>query len=596
MFVNSGSSKDRSHRRGAGEKNVRRLPRTKSRNESRPIYCSMPTAKEIFDKLEGAVIFSNLDMRQGFNQIAIKEGDEGKMAFHGADGLYEWNVMPFGLRNASAVFQRVMDQVLKTVPAAACYIDDIVIFSRSEEEHAAHLMATLDAIAAAELTCHPEKCKIARKTVAYLGFEVQGGKMEIQEAKGAVLDKLGAPKDKGALRALLGFLNYYRRFIPNFSKRTYRLNQLLREGQAWKWGPEEEQARRDLLEAIKVGTVLQLPKKDAPFTIYTDWSSMGMVAVLCQELGGEERVVAYASQSCTATEANYSSYEGEGLAAVWGVTHFRAYLQGCKFTLVTDHQPLLWLMTNQTLTGRNARWAMRLQEYDFVIKHRAGKTLQHVDGLSRNPPPEEEQQPEERERIVQQVYEKLGHYGGARTRQLLQTTYWWAGMRRDVSKWVQGCEACQRNKAALEKGREELRSLPIQGLGFRWSLDLAGELPLSRRGKMYIVVMIEHTTKWVEARAIASKNSGLIREAFLDQILTTYGACGEVLTDQGTEFQGSFAEILKEAGITHRVTSRYHPQSDGLTERMIQTIKNGRRYPLSHLFPPQSVILPLRDL
>ncbi|GJP83665.1 hypothetical protein CLOP_g13794 [Closterium sp. NIES-67] len=279
-----------------------------------------------------------------------------------------------------------------TVPAAACYIHDVVIFSKSEEEHAEHLKATLDAIAAAGLTCHPEKCKIARKTVAYLGFEVQGGKMGIQEAKVAVLDKLGAPKDKGVLRALLGFLNYYRRFIPNFSKRAYRLNQLLREGQAWKWGSEEEQARRDLLEAIKAGTVLQLPKKDAPFTIYTDWSSMGMGAVLCQELGGEERVVAYASRSCTATEANYRSYEGEGLAAVWGVTHFRAYLQGRKFTLVTDHQPLLWLMTNQTLTGRNARWAMRLQEYDFVIKHCAGKTLQHADGLSRNPPPAEEQQ------------------------------------------------------------------------------------------------------------------------------------------------------------------------------------------------------------
>ncbi|GJP66488.1 hypothetical protein CLOP_g23415 [Closterium sp. NIES-67] len=216
--------------------------------------------------------------------------------------------------------------------------------------------------------------------------------MGIQEAKVAVLDKLGAPKDKGALRALLGFLNYYRRFIPNFSKRAHRLNQLLREGQAWKWGPEEEQARRDLLEAIKAGTVLQLPRRDLPFTLYTDWSSTGMGAVLCQEVEGEERVVAYASRSCTATEANYSSYEGEGLATVWGVTHFRAYLQRQRFTLITDHQPLLWLMTNGSLTGRNARWAMRLQEYDFIIKHRAGKTLQHADGLSRNPPPAVEQQ------------------------------------------------------------------------------------------------------------------------------------------------------------------------------------------------------------
>ncbi|GJP55553.1 hypothetical protein CLOM_g14511 [Closterium sp. NIES-68] len=320
---------------------------------------SMPTAEEIFDRLEGAVIFSTLDMRQGFNQIVIREEDKCKTAFHGVVGLYEWNVMPFGLRNASAVFQRVMDQVLKTVPSAACYIDDVVIYSKTEEEHAEHLRATLDAIAAAGLI----------------------------EAKVAVLDKLGAPKDKGALRALLGFLNYYRRSIPNLSKRAHRLNQLLREGQTWKWGPEEEQARRDLLEAIKAGTVLQLPRRDLPFTLYTDWSSTGMGAVLCQEVEGEEQVVAYASRSCTATEANYSSYEGEGLAAVWGVTHFRAYLQGQRYTLITDHQPLLWLMTNGSLTGRNARWAMRLQEYDFIIKHRAGKTLQHADGLSRNPPP-----------------------------------------------------------------------------------------------------------------------------------------------------------------------------------------------------------------
>ncbi|GJP58279.1 hypothetical protein CLOP_g22986 [Closterium sp. NIES-67] len=299
------------------------------------------------------------------------------------DEVTGWKIDRVGL-NCSAASSNTAVSDLATyakVPSAACYIDDVLIYSKSEEEHAEHLRATLDAIAAAGLTCHPEKCKIASRAIGYLGFEVQGGKMGIQEAKVAVLDKLRAPKGKGALRALLGFLNYYRRFIPNFSKRAHRLNQLLREGQAWKWGPEEEQARRDLLEAIKAGTVLQLLKRDAPFTLYTDWSSMGMGAVLCQEVEGEERVVAYANRSCIATEANYSSYEGEGLAAVWGVTHFRAYLQGQRFTLITDHQPLLWLMTNRSLTGRNARWAMRLQEYDFLIKHRAGKTLQHADGL-----------------------------------------------------------------------------------------------------------------------------------------------------------------------------------------------------------------------
>ncbi|CAI7735718.1 unnamed protein product, partial [Closterium sp. NIES-54] len=177
-----------------------------------------------------AVIFTTLDLRQGFNQIAIREEDKRKTAFHGVDGFYEYNKMPFGMRNASAVFQRAMDQELRGIPAPVCYIDDVLVFSKSDMQHVEDLRRTLEAIAAAGLTCHPEKCKIARRTVAYLGFEVKGGRLGIQEAKFKVLDKLAPPKDKSGLRALLGFLNYYRKFVPNFSRRANLLNQLLREG------------------------------------------------------------------------------------------------------------------------------------------------------------------------------------------------------------------------------------------------------------------------------------------------------------------------------------------------------------------------------
>ncbi|GJP85888.1 hypothetical protein CLOP_g15985 [Closterium sp. NIES-67] len=235
----------------------------------------MPMAEEIFDKLAEGKVYSTLDLRQGFNQIPIKEEEKQKTAFHGPDRLYEWNYMPFGLKNASAKFQRVMNLVLRGIPQAIYYIDDVVVFSKDGKQHVADVAATLAAIQAAGLTCHPRS-------------------------------------------AISG----------------------------------------------------------------------GMGAVLCQEEGGLERVVAYASRSCSPAEGNYSSYEGEGLAAVWAVELFRPYLQGRRFTLVTDHQPLLWLMTNQTLKGRNARWAMRLQEFEFDVKHRPGKTLQQVDGLSRQGPGE----------------------------------------------------------------------------------------------------------------------------------------------------------------------------------------------------------------
>ncbi|CAI7801067.1 unnamed protein product [Closterium sp. NIES-54] len=185
--------------------------------------------------------------------------------------------------------------------------------------------------------------------------------------------------------------------------------------------------------------------------------------------------------------------------------------------------------------------------------------------------------PGEREALIREVHTKLGHFGHERIVQLLKTGWWWEGIRRQVKKWVEDCEACQRSRANLTQAKAELQSLPIRGLGFRWSLDLAGELPLSRGGEQYIVLMMEHVSKWLEVRAIPSKSSRHVAAAFKEQLMCRFGACAEVLTDQGTEFQGEFKNLLEEAGITHKRTSRYHPQSDGLTERLVQTLKRGLR-------------------
>ncbi|CAI7823352.1 unnamed protein product, partial [Closterium sp. NIES-53] len=236
----------------------------------------MPMAEELFDKLADGVFFTTLDLRQGFNQIKIREEDVKKTAFHGPDGLYEWLCMPFGLRNASAVFQRIMDAVLQDIEHAACYIDDVVVFSLTEQQPLEDVERTLSAIEGAGLTCHPNKCRWGEQTVQYLG-----------------------------------------RFVPNFSKRATVLNGMLREDKAWEWGEKQREALQDLMTAVKAATVLRLPAADQPFILYTDWSSQGMGAILCQEVEGVEKVVAYTSRSCNPAEAQYSSYIGEGLAAVW---------------------------------------------------------------------------------------------------------------------------------------------------------------------------------------------------------------------------------------------------------------------------------------
>ncbi|CAI7799198.1 unnamed protein product [Closterium sp. NIES-53] len=183
-----------------------------------------------------------------------------------------------------------MDTTLRGVPAAACYIDDVVVFSPNAAQHVKDVQATLDAVREAGLTCHPKKCSFGNTGVKYLGFEVQGGQLGIQQAKVEVLDRVPQPKDRSTLRAVLGFLNYYRKFIPNFSKTAAALNRLLREDQKWEWGEAEQGALQALLKAVKTATVLTLPNPVDPFVLYMDWSSAGMGAILCQKREGEEKV------------------------------------------------------------------------------------------------------------------------------------------------------------------------------------------------------------------------------------------------------------------------------------------------------------------
>ncbi|CAI5464598.1 unnamed protein product [Closterium sp. Yama58-4] len=527
----------------------------------------MPMAEEIFDQLHGSWVFSTLDLRQGFNQIPIAEEDKRKTAFQGPDGLYEWNFMPFELRNASAVFQRVMDTVLRGVKGAACYIDDVIIFSPDSGRHVEDIEATLGAIHAAGLTCHPGKCRFGHSSVAYLGFKVAGGMMSIQKAKVEVLDMVGRPKDRSGLRALLGFLNYYRKFIPDFSKRAAALNKLLREDQKWQWGKAQEVALKGLIEVVKARAVLKLLDGKAPFVLYTDWSSVGMGVVLSQMEGGQEKVVAFVSRTCNPAEANYSSYEGEGLAAVWAVGHFRVYLQGRHFTL--------------------------LQEYDFTVRHRPGKTMQHEDGLSRNPPREREDSDVDMVQPAAALTAMFKEKGAAGEHERGAVDVW---QDAAMLAWIKGETgedggAGSRARAKGQHYRDEeggervggqVRALqPKQGHAVE---ETSGAAAIGDR-RVGVPLVPGHSggaasvmeRKWAEARPLVNKTAAAVAEAFEEMVLTRFGACGEVLTDHGTEFECEFKELLVSNGIQHRTTSRYHPQADELTERLVQIVKRGLR-------------------
>ena len=871
-------------------------------------HYQIPTPEEIFDVIGDAKVFTTLDFRQGYNQIRIAEKDRCKTAFWGADGLYEWLVMPFGLKNAPAFFQKVMDQTLRAERAfCRCYIDDLIVFSRTFEEHLEHLKRVFQRLRDRGVKCHPKKMRAAVPDVGYLGHLIVPEGTAVQEKKVEAILRIPPPADVSALRAFLGTAGYYRKFVKNYSKVASPLNHLLQEEVPYDWDSDCQNAFETLKKHLTEAPILRRPNFEREFELHTDWSAQGLGAVLTQrDEAGDEYVIAYASRSCNKTERNYSSYHGECLAAVWAVSHFRYYLYGRKFTLITDHEPLEWLMTNEKLRGMHARWANILQEYDICIKHRAGSKNRDADGLSRNPLPSEldltgarmdhvqplesrvtritpqalltgetidtrsqkvngaldstrtsiegqdstkgscivdgprilatmlarpvSQQwtakstassqgrpleevypihhasehmhvspkcsdsdprstcqieshsvqrmstgslpttghvvkcnvatsrlltpevgadippstnqlhrketghqyahggshvptktiaasgkfvrqsspqaksgtdqsqpalgpviksitrvtgtnateaasadkrnaarnsvnqhfqgtdkdgdslgddlgivpipdiwsdkdtiqylqnnrvypehtsPKERDRIrrralsyqfeggtllkqtidgtirrvpspearvalVTDVHRQLGHFGVKRTYSLLEPTFWWAGMHEQVARVVASCQVCDRVKASFNVKDSVLKPLPIMGLGYRWSCDLAGPFPVSKTGNQYVMVMIEHFSKWIELVPLKYNTSEETAKAFL-QVCTHYGAPAEVLTDQGQEFQGEFDTLCKELLIDHRETSRDHPQADGLAERAVQTTKRAiRKYVLTN--------------
>jgi len=304
--------------------------------------------------------------------------------------------MPFGLKNAPAKFQRVMDAELQRAGCtgfAYAYLDDLLVASDTWEEHIVHVRRTLRALEEANLMIHPDKSVFGTNIVEYLGHNVVGQHgITMNEAKVASIRALPVPTNVPELRSILGFLAYYRHFIPGYSSIVAPLNNLLKKDVRWNWGPTEQQAYAALKDCMcEPGRVLRPIDPDRPLILHTDWSIHGIGAVLGQrDDDGHEYLCACISRSLNKHERNYPSYKGELLALAWAIRMFRQHLFGTSFQVVTDHQPLLWIMRARDLNGQYARWQLLLQEYDFNIVHRAGVKHVNADVLSRFPAPSSE--------------------------------------------------------------------------------------------------------------------------------------------------------------------------------------------------------------
>ena len=357
---------------------------------TKPDLYGLPLPEDLFNSLGGSTVFSKLDLRAGFHQVPIHPDSQDKTTFWWGRKTYAFKRLPMGLRNATAHFCRMMDIEITRAGLGHCctaFVDDVLVHSADPSTHIEDVRAVLRMLKAVGLRAHPEKSTFAADTVEYLGFNVNQYGVTPHEAKVAAIRELPVPSNVSELRAVLGLCNYYRVFVPDFSAIANPLNALLKKDAAWEWTAERAAAYEKLKEELCAeGRALRRAEPGLPYTLYCDWSAFGLGAVLTQQhADGNEYMVACISRSNNKHEANYSSYEGEMLCAVWAVKTFRHYLHGTPFTLVTDHQPLTWLMTNPNLTGKYMRWALSLQDYDFTVHHRPGKSHANVDVPSRFP-------------------------------------------------------------------------------------------------------------------------------------------------------------------------------------------------------------------
>lgn len=347
----------------------------------------LPRIDDTLDNLAGYQWFSTIDLKSGYWQVEIHPEDREKTAFTTGQGLWQFKVMPFGLCNAPATFERLMETVLKGLSFEAClvYLDDIFIVGKTFEDHLHNLRKVFKKLREANLKLSPSKCNLFRHEVRYLGHIISREGIKTDPEKINAVQRWPAPKDVHQLRSFLGLCTYYRKFVKDFSRIARPLHKLTEAKQKFSWTDECDIAFQKLKSLLTENPILTFPQPDKPFILDTDASKEGLGAVLSQDIDGQEPVIAYFSKSLSKAERNYCVTRKELLAIVKAVEHFHPYLYGRKFVLRTDHASLSWLLNFKNPEGQVARWIQRLQEYDMEIRHRKGSSHGNADALSRRP-------------------------------------------------------------------------------------------------------------------------------------------------------------------------------------------------------------------
>lgn len=348
----------------------------------------LPFVSATLDKLRNARFLSTLDIKSAYWQIPLSEESKPLTAFVIPNkGLFQFRRMPMGLHNAPATWQRFIDQLFVDMDyKVLIYLDDVIVCSNNFEEHITVLREVFNRLTKAGLTLNREKCHFCKSELRYLGYIVGANGLMVDPMKVEAILNIPTPQKVGDVRRIIGLSSWYRRFISNFSDLTAPLCNLLRKNVRFEWTAECDAAFNALKESLISAPILTCPDFEKPFIVQTDASDFGLGAILSQQTDEGEKVICYLSRSLTRLERSYSVTQKECLAVLFAIEKLKPYLLGTKFTVVTDHYSLKWLNNIKDPVGRIARWAVRMQQYDFDVVHRKGKDHAGPDALSRAVP------------------------------------------------------------------------------------------------------------------------------------------------------------------------------------------------------------------
>ena len=564
----------------------------------------IPLIQEIFEKLQGAQIFSTIDLKSCYNRFPVHEPDRIKTAFTFENRQYIFRGCPFSIKTIPALCQRVIQVVLYNIDYAASFFDDIVVFSKKASEHPYHVKEVIERLTNARLIINILKSHFAQESILLLGFRISAKGITADTKKLINVDTWPIPTTTKQLQHYLGFFNYFRAHIPNASSLTHELDNIRLEANLPKvWNDKHTAAFDRLKQALLNQLPLAYPNFNEPFHVATDASKYGIGAVLYQldPINKKPKYISFNAKSLSKPQRNYSTIRRETLGVIFALSTYRRYLISNRFTLHTDHMALTFIHNQRRLPPVLASWYETLSEFSFTVIHCPGvlnilpdhlsrffvestvplrKALEGedvaVNSLSINKKKQKEKfiEPnnEDKENILLTTH-LAGHQGARRmVDKLHDEGVHWTNMEREASDIVSRCEKCLRHNIVREGYHPLLPIIANQPLD-HVAIDLAGPLPISKNQKTFIMVLVDVLTRYCVLTALPDKRMDTICEALVS-IFCNYGFPKIIQSDNGTEFVNKFLKYLTtKAKIDHRLTTPYHPRANGLAERAIKETK-----------------------